>query len=214
MLGEFVLKSLNRIVLLVPSMFSNVEEEEELIRKGTSQDDIEDLRSKQCSTFLNGLSKLFWDKRWKFLTNQDGTPFLNQIVYGKKDDVEDTRFLCIFCKDGVETFDFTTVMNPLERFYMKKLFTTGWGLGTKSIVSILAVEGSHHAHSDNFVKILKHLNLKLDGTDVVVDIGYGTSALLLGLAGFLNGLEGKGATVYGSENSINVFNTTKDSCTM
>ena len=192
-------------------MYSNVEKEEELKRKGACDDDIEDLRSKQCSKFLTGLSKLFWDKRWKFLTNQDGTPFLNKIVYGDDKAVKDTRFLCILCKDGVETFDFTDGKNALEKFYLQKLFKTGWSLGASSLVSQLAVEGSHHAHSDNIVKMLKHLNLKLDGTDVVVDIGYGTSALLFGLAAFLNGLEGTCTTVYGSENSENVFDTTKAS---
>lgn len=189
-------------------MYSNVEKEEELRNKSTSESDIEKLRSKQCSVFLTSLSKLFWDKRWKFLNNPDGTPFLNKIVYGDDRDVKDTRFLCIFCKDGVETFDFTAGKNALEKFYLQKLFKTGWSLATHSIVSQLAVEGSHHAHSDNIVKMLKHLNLKLNGTDVVVDIGYGTSALLFGLAGFLNGLDGISTTVYGSENSENVFETT------
>ena len=196
------------MVLLVPSMYSNVENEDELLKKGASASDIEALRKKQCLKFLTELAKLFWDKRWRFKT-KDGSPVLVPIRYGEDDEVEqhdmkDTRFLCIFSFEGVQTSTIYDGKSLLEKLYLKKLFIAGWEEATNGSISELALYGSHHANSTDMAKVLSHLNLKQDGTDVVVDIGYGTSALLFGLAAVL-----QGTRVIGSENDEEVFQNTE-----
>jgi hypothetical protein len=198
-------------------MYSNVGDEENIKNnKASKEEDIEGIekrRMDQCLKFLNKLNLLFWDKkRWKFLTNEDGTPFLNKIFYCNVKNINDyaldSRFLCIFRRTDVPITDYTSNMNPMQNIYMEKLFTAGWDFAMK-VCDDLTMEGSHQAQSIDLLSLLKHLNLKLDGTDVVVDIGYGTSALLMGLATLLNGLEGKDTRVYGSEKSENVFKSTE-----
>ena len=198
-------------------MFSFVESQNE--NEMTNDDAVENLRSRQCLLVLQKLNKLFWNKQWKFKTNDDGKPFLHRINYGDENAdkslrVADYRYLCIFSKERVEPSDQKPSdqklnekpvlhTDPLESAYLRRLFLSGWNLGKETILSELASGGSHNPHSTDIVRLLKHLNLKLDGTDIVIDIGYGTGTLLYALACMLQ------TRVYGSEISIEVFNNTK-----
>jgi hypothetical protein len=190
-------------------MFSNVENQNE--NEMTNDDAVEKLRKKQCLLFLEKLNQLFWNKKWKFKTN-NGEPFLHKIRYGEERakkvlEVVDHRFLCIFSKEEVESSDpKTLVEHPMENAYLRRLFFNGWELGEKTLISKLAQGGSHNPFSLDIYLLLKHLNLKLDGNDVVIDIGYGTGTLLYGLACMLQ------TKVYGSEISPEVFSNTVNSC--
>ena len=203
-LGSFILKNLNRVVFLVPSMYSNVEMEDEFIKKGKDKEDIELLRSKQCLSLLNKLNKLFWDERWKYKTNDDGKPLLLKISYGGYE--KDVRYLCIFYKEGDESSNYFDKIkmskNVLELIYRRTLFMTSWNEASKSVTSKLAVEGSHHAENVQMFELVKHLNLKCDTTDIILDIGYGTGLVLASFATMLQ------TRVYGSEISEPVFDTT------
>ena len=192
-------------------MYSNVQDEDQLIKKGVDKNEIEVLRSKQCLAFLNKLNELFWDKRWKYKTNNDGKPLLHTITYGnpKVDVVKDVRYLCIFYKEGDESSNYfdkeKMSKNVLSLIYHRTLFMNGWNEAQKAITSILAIEGSHNAKNVEMFELVKHLNFKCDATDILLDIGYGTGLLL---AAFSTMLQTK---VYGSENSEYVFNTTTSS---
>ncbi len=208
--SESILKNLNRIVFLVPSYFSNVGNQS----KNSREEDIEKLRSRQCLRFLKKLNELFWDNRWEYMkikTGDDEQPLLHQITYGKRSDLnsdcvddEDWRYLCIFQKG--QPYCEPNKNEYLKLMYQRKLFTTGWKEALKTDLNRLAYGGSHNPLLNDIVKVLKYLNLKCDGNDVVIDIGYGTGVLLIALSSMLQ------TKVYGSEISQEIFLPTRLMC--
>lgn len=201
------LQKLNTLVFLVPTAFSNVDND--IIKsKNMDENDIKKQSKKQSIVFIEWLSKFFnsnWTYRKSFI--HKNTPYLHELSYkgeGEEEVGEDIRYLCVFYKKG-SLCDSLKDMNKTEKLYRKRVFEEGWKLAQKYKFSE-APGGTHNTKCQFMMKLVPKLNFNYDGTDVIVDIGYGTCRLLLALAAML------GTKVYGTDIEESVFIHTKSIC--
>ena len=193
-----LLRNLATVVVLVPTYLSNVDDD---IKKklGNDKTKIQEQSRKQSAAFINWLLKRL--SGWEYSadpSSDSSQPFLQQVGYGSKDD--DTRYLCILKKANHQFVE--RELLPMESSVLRFMFEYGWQ-EAKQKKFTEAPNGSHSASKvADVAALIPQLGFTFDGSDVLVDIGYGTCNLVFAMSAML------GVTVYGTDIVPTVFTHT------
>ena len=202
--GELQLRNLNTIVFLVPNDFSYVDAESKSNKEDAKKGSI-----KHAIQYVKWLQSYFLDKSWQYKKDESSKePLIHTISYGQTETENgetetDNRYLIVFqrpknLKDKI--------LNDVQDRYRKELFDLGWKVA-EALEFTETIGGSHNAKRSEMTALMPYLNFQYDGTDVVIDIGYGTSRLAFAVAAMLQ------TAVYATDTSKEIFDRTNKICT-